>query len=55
MCSNYDIVWETLTYQNCTKVEVTNDDGTVTTKEEYENAEDITEDITTLVTGALMP
>merc|ERR1719206_784886 len=31
--SNYDIVWETLTHQNCTKVEVTNDDGTVTIKE----------------------
>merc|ERR1719318_1116105 len=32
--SNYDIVWETLTYQNCSQVEVTNDDGTVTTTEE---------------------
>ena len=32
--SNYDIVWETLTYQNCSQVEVTDDDGTVTTKEE---------------------
>ena len=32
--SNYDIVWSTLTYQNCSQVEVTNDDGTVTTKEE---------------------
>ena len=31
---NYDIVWSTLTYQNCSQVEVTNDDGTVTTKEE---------------------
>ena len=32
--SNYDIVWSTLTYQNCSQVEVTTDDGTVTTKEE---------------------
>ena len=34
LLSNYDIVWEELTYQNCSKVMITDDEGTVTTKEE---------------------
>ena len=53
--SNYDIVWETLTHQNCTKVEVTNDDGTVTIKEEYDDTDDTTEDIMIHDIGVLMP
>jgi len=36
--SNYDVVWETKTYQNCTMVEVVSDNGTVTYEEECVDA-----------------